>query len=297
MGHSIATEIIARTAPEAEALASQADNDEQLIELWLHGRSKHTLEAYNRDVRRFRSFAQWKPLAAIKVRNLQAYADLLESDGLSHSSRKRMLSTLKSLLTFGHKLGYLPVNVGGALRLPKQERAFRILTEAEVHKLMALEPNLRNRIMLRLLYASGVRVTELCGLRWVDTADRDGGRGQITVTGKGGKVRAIVLSAETWKKLLELRGGAPESDPIFRSRKGGALSRRQVLRIVKSAGERAGLAAISPHSLRHAHISHSLDRGAPIHVVQQTAGHASLTTTSTYAHARPGDSSSLYLGV
>ena len=86
--------------------------------------------------------------------------------------------------------------------------------------------------------------------------------------------------------------------PVFRSRKGGPLDASQVHRIVKGAAERAGLPAeVSAHWLRHAHASHSLDRGAPIHLVQQTLGHASVATTGRYLHARPTDSSARYLGV
>ena len=151
--------------------------------------------------------------------------------------------------------------------------------------------------MLRLFYASGARVSELVKLMCGDAEERDGGKGQITVTGKGGKVRTILLSPETWKQLRELIGDRPAEEPIFKSRKGGTLTRKQALRIVKAAGKRAGLPDISPHWLRHAHVSHALDRGAPVHVVQATAGHASLSTTSTYAHARPDTSSALYLGV
>jgi site-specific recombinase XerD len=83
---------------------------------------------------------------------------------------------------------------------------------------------------------------------------------------------------------------------VFRSRQGGALDPSQVHRIVKQAAQRAGLPeTVSAHWLRHAHVSHALDRGAPVHLVQATVGHASLTTTSRYAHARPNDSSSRYL--
>ena len=85
---------------------------------------------------------------------------------------------------------------------------------------------------------------------------------------------------------------------MFRSRKSGPLDPSQVHRIVKAAAERAGLSAeVSAHWLRHAHASHSLDRGAPIHLVQQTLGHASVATTGRYLHARPTDSSARYLGV
>jgi site-specific recombinase XerD len=122
------------------------------------------------------------------------------------------------------------------------------------------------------------------------------GGGQITVFGKGGKTQVVVLPATVWKELAELRGAAGDDDPVFRSQKGGALDRSAVHRIVKRAAARAGLpAAVSCHFLRHAHVSHALDRGAPAHLVQQTVGHSDLRTTSRYAHARPNESSATYL--
>jgi integrase/recombinase XerD len=99
-------------------------------------------------------------------------------------------------------------------------------------------------------------------------------------------------------ELLALRGAAAPDDPVFRSRKGGALDPSQVLRIVQAAAQRAGLEAkVSPHWLRHGYASHALDRGAPVHLVAATLGHASIATTGRYAHARPSDSSSRYLAV
>ncbi len=163
--------------------------------------------------------------------------------------------------------------------------------------MLALEPKPRNRALLRLLYGAGLRVSELCALTWRDCQERDGA-GQITVLGKGSKTRAVLLSAETWGEVAALRGGADPDAPMFVSRKGGPLSASQALRIVRAAARRAGIkGAVSPHWLRHAHASHALDRGAPIHLVQSTLGHASVATTGRYVHARPTDSSSRYLAV
>ena len=97
---------------------------------------------------------------------------------------------------------------------------------------------------------------------------------------------------------VALRGGVGPDDLVFRSRKGGHLDPSAVHRVVKAAAERAGLSAeVSAHWLRHAHASHSLDRKAPIHLVQQTLGHASVATTGRYLHARPTGSSARYLGI
>lgn len=109
----------------------------------------------------------------------------------------------------------------------------------------------------------------------------------------------ILLPSGIWREVLGLRCAADTDAPVFPSRKKqGHLSEVQVWRIVRAAARRAGIEdAVSPHWLRHAHASHALDRGAPPHLVQATLGHASLATTSRYAHARPSDSSARYLAV
>jgi site-specific recombinase XerD len=275
-----------------------ATSDDQLLEIWLHGRSLHTQRAYRADIERFRAGAG-KTLCAVTLSDLQQFADSLSE--LSPASRYRTLSAVKSLLAFGHRIGYLPFDVGRVLRLPaiRNRLAERILPEADLHRMLSLESNSRNRAILTLLYASGIRVSELCGLCWQDLQP-NGEDGQVTVFGKGGVTRVIRVPASVWRLVVGLRSAdAGLGDPVFRSRKakdGGVLRPLAVLRIVRQAAGRAGIELpVSPHWFRHAHASHALDRGAPIHLVQATLGHASITTTGRYLHARPNDSSSRFL--
>ena len=261
----------------------------------------------------------------LTLQHVQDWSDRLEARGLAGATRARKLSAVKSLLSFGHKLGFLVYNVGAAVSPPKTKDtlAEKILPEAAVHRVLATADaaaeapeasfaERRNALALRLFYASGGRVSELAGLRWRDCVERapERGRptGQITLFGKGGKTRRVLLSAGTWAHVEAHRRCEAEAGyaggPVLRSRKsaaGGearALTRQQLWRVVKDLAQQAGLpAAVSPHFFRHAHASHALDRGAPPHLVQQTLGHASLQTTSRYAHARPDDSSARYLGV
>ena len=274
-------------------VSQQARSDAHLVALWLHGRSRATQRAYAADLAAFFAQAQ-RPLHAVTLGDMQAFQDTLAN--LATATQARRLSAVKSLLSFGHKTGYLPVNVGAAIRLPKvkQTLAERILDVDAVLHMLALERSPRNKALLRLLYLGGLRISEVCGLRVRDLSAREDA-GQVTVFGKGGKTRAVLLKASIWQDLVALRGADPEA-ALFRSREGGALDPSQVHRIVKAAAKRAGLSlAVSAHWLRHAHVSHALDRGAPVHLVQATVGHASLATTSRYAHARPSDSSSRYL--
>lgn len=290
------TNIVPTTASRLQSEPSrQADSDERLIELWLHGRSAETQRAYRADADAFRATVA-KPLHAVTLGDLQAFADTLDGP-LEPSSKHRRLSAIKSLIAFGHQLGYLPFDTARPLRLPvlRDRLAERILTENEVQRMLAHERHPRNLALLYLLYASGVRVSECCSLRWRDTHERDGG-GQVSVLGKGGKSNTILLPATVWRVLVALKGQAGPDAPVFRSRRGQHLHPTQVRRIVRAAARRAGIdKAVSPHWMRHAHASHALDRGAPIHLVQATLAHSSVATTGRYLHARPTESSSRYL--
>lgn len=272
--------------------------DDQLVELWLHGRSRHTQRAYRADSERFRVFVA-KPLAMVTLGDLQAFADSLEGL-IKPSSRARTLAAVKSLLAFGQRTGYLALNVGAALKLPagKNTLAERILTETDVHRLLALEPDRRNQLLLRLLYIAGVRVSEIAALTWRDLQPRTDG-GQVTVFGKGSKTRTVLLPSAMWRELLRWRQHAGLDAPVFASSRGGGhLHPTSIERIVAKAAARAGLElAVSPHWLRHSHATHALERGAPIHLVAATLGHASVATTGRYLHARPTDSSAKYLAI
>ncbi|HEY8743444.1 MAG TPA: tyrosine-type recombinase/integrase, partial [Chloroflexota bacterium] len=238
-----------------------------------------------------------KPLPAVTLGDVQAHTDRRRH--LAPSTQARTINALRSLFRFLHTIGYLPFNVALPVKPPavKNTLAERILSESDVYRLLhRVEGNVRNYALLVLAYASGGRVSELAGLKWRDVQPR-GDAGQVTLFGKGGKTRMVLLPVAAWRKLQALGPAAPEA-PVFRSRAGGHLSTVQVWRIVRKAARDAGiLADVSPHFLRHAHASHALDRQAPIHLVQQTLGHASLQTTSKYTHARPNDSSGRYLGL
>jgi site-specific recombinase XerD len=183
-------------APDAAAVASadalaaipaQARSDAELLALWLHGRAAHTQRAYQRAVGRFLASVR-KPLPAVTLGDLQAFAADLEAAGLAPASRRLTLAAVKSLLAFGQRVGYLRFDVGAAVKLPpvKDALAERILDREAVLRLIDREPDARNRARLRLLCAGGLRVSEACALRWRDLQPRDDA-GQLTVYGKGAR--------------------------------------------------------------------------------------------------------------
>jgi site-specific recombinase XerD len=291
-------QLIPSAAAEPAAIV-QADGDQQLVDLWLHGKSVHTRRYYRRVAADFLAAIAPRGLREVVLGDVQRWADAQEG---MDSRRTVRLVAVKSLLTFGNRVGYLRFNVGAPVKPApvKNTLAERILEEAAVHRLIALEDDPRNRLLLRLLYATGLRVSEACGLRRRDLVDRSRGQGQLTAFGKGGKTRAVLVPASVWRALRAAIPAEGDPDqPVFASRRDGtALSTRRAQKIVEAAARRAGLAqAVSPHWLRHAHASHALDRGAKISLVQATLGHASVATTGKYLHARPDESSGDYLAV
>lgn len=273
---------------------SGATSDGQLIGLWLEGRSPHTQRAYTREAQRFLAFVQ-KPLSTVTLADLYDFEHGLEG---SPSTRTRAMAAVKSLLSFGQRVGYLPFNVGAAVRLRSGQNRLteRIVGEPDVHRLLALETNPRNHALLRFLYVSGLRVSEVVALTWANMVTADEG-GYVNVHGKGDKTRVVRIPTGPWAEVAALRPDEAGPDtPVFLSRLGGALDVSAVRRMVSRAAKRAGLEGnVSPHWLRHAHASHALDRGAPISLVQSTLGHSSIATTGRYLHARPGESSGNYL--
>ena len=164
--------------------------------------------------------------------------------------------------------------------------------------MLALEPSRRNQVLLRLLYIAGLRVSEIAALTWRDLQPRTDG-GQVTVFGKGSKTRTVLLPSAIWRELLRFRQSPALDEPVFPSRRGGGhLHPSTIERVVTKAAQRAGVnGKVSLRWLGHSHATHALKRGAPIHLVQATLGHASVATTGRYLHARPTDSSSKYLSV
>jgi integrase/recombinase XerD len=280
---------------------SGATTDERLIQLWLHGKSPTTRKAYDGDLAKLFDFTGGKPLGSVTLADLQDFSDLL-SEAVAPATHARTIATLKSLFSFAHDVGYLQFEVTKPLKVPprKDDLAEKILSQSEVHDMIsaAKRHSKRDGTMLKLMYAAGLRSAEVTGLKWRDVTNRDDGRGQLTIFGKGGKTRNVLLPMSIYREVSQLRKSAIPDDPVFRSRKkGGHLDGSQVRRLVARAGKDAGLEVeISPHDLRHAHASHSSDSGAPLHLVRATLGHSSIATTGRYLHARPSESSETYLG-
>jgi integrase/recombinase XerD len=284
-----------------------ARSDAHLLERWLFGKSPHTRRAYRRVAGDFLATLGPRGLRAATLGDLQVWAGALPGKA---SSRAVTLAAVKSLLTFGHRAGYLPVNVGAALPLPKakDDLAARILDREATFRLLDRAATPRDRALLRLLYAGGLRVSEAVALSWRDLQPRPGAgqdSGQVAVYGKGGKTRVVLLPASFWRELRALRARLPaagDEAPVFVSRLGRRLEVSAARRAVYAAARRAGLptgpGGVSPHWLRHAHATHVMEQGgAGVHLVTATLGHASVATTSKYLHARPDDSSALHLGL
>jgi integrase/recombinase XerD len=259
-----------------------------------------TKRSYLFEITSFRRFVD-KPLWGVSREDAQRFAQHLDTLKLAPASRRKALSTLKSLFAFCVREEYLNRDVMRSLPLPKAEDglARRIMEEGDAWRLVDASPlSPRDHTILLALYQFGLRVSELTGLTWADVRRRESGC-QLSVLGKGSKRRTVFdKTSEVATKILCLRlPGDTDADPVFRSRKkgsfGGHISRQQVHHIVKIAALLAGVdPKCSPHWLRHCHASHALRNQIDITTVRDTLGHTNIATTSRYLHACPLKSSS-----
>ena len=273
----------------------QANSDEQLIELWLHGRSLHTQRAYQKDITDFFQIAETL-LRNITLGQLQSYADALHSKELSPASIKRKLASIKSLFTFAHKIGYLIFDVGKPLKTPpsKDKLAERILSEEEVQTIINSVKNKRNRLIIKMLYYTGIRVSELASLNWKDLQSRNEG-GQLTVLGKGGKTNTVLIPVPLWDELLTLGTSMSEDNPVFMSRNGKHLHPGHIRKTIKKIAIKAIGKGATPHFYRHSSASHAIANGCPLHLIQKQLNHSSIATTGKYLHSLPTQSIAEYL--
>lgn len=281
---------------------SGAETDERLIELWLDRYdSEHTRRAYRNDIEQFLDFVGSGPrrprsLHELTVAHIVTYLTHLR-DVAAGATQARRISSLKSLLAFGHTTGYLTWNVGAAIKVPKYHDriAERIMTVEQVRELVAAARPGRDRAFVKFLYFSGARVSEAVGLQWKHVR-RENGVLRVTLHGKGKKTRHIPLPGallSDFDALERCRLGGY----VFESVWGQRLCEKDGWRIVHRAARNAYLKGPSPHWLRHSHATHALQRGAPPHVTQGTLGHSSLSTTGRYAHVETNESSGLFLSL
>lgn len=260
------------------------------------GLAPQTLSAYALDIARFKSY--WNQLnteGLPSAGELGAYIDSFYREGYSSRSVARHLTTLRSFYRFLLQEGRTQEDATRFLRAPKQWRNLpKYLTREQVSRLLA-EPKLdppneeRDRAMLEVLYASGLRVSELCGVK---LSDVNLSLGYLRVSGKGGKTRMIPMGQKAQEAIREYQGSARgrllrtrASPYLFVTARGGPLTRQGFWKRLRLYALRAGIQAkLSPHVLRHSFATHLLEGGADLRSVQAMLGHADIATTEIYTH-------------
>ncbi|BDA74388.1 integrase family protein [Calothrix sp. PCC 7716] len=277
---------------------TQVSSDDKLIAMWLHGRASRTIDIYQRAIDKFSRFVN-KPLQVITLEDLQAYASYLNESGLKDSTIKLELNAVKSLFTFAAKLNYVRFNTAAALRIKKADYTIsgKCIKQVDVFKIINKgATNARDKALLQLLYYTGMRVSEICRLKWCDFSEREDGEIQVNILGKGSKYRTVLVPLSVWAEVETLRGDCSDDDAVFRSKNNKHLDRTMVHKIIKDAVGKVGASdKISAHAFRHSHASHSLLKGAPISLVRDTLGHSNISITNIYLSSNPNDSSSKYL--
>ncbi|MEV0679737.1 site-specific tyrosine recombinase XerD [Actinosynnema sp. NPDC050436] len=259
------------------------------------GTSRNTLDSYARDLRRYAEHLDAHGvdrLAGVTEALVGEFLAGLRESGLAEASAARALVAVRGLHRFAHREGLAPDDPARAVRPPTPPRRLpKALPVDDVLRLLDVPGGdapaaLRDRALLELLYSSGARISEVVGLDVddVDTAERT-----VLLDGKGGRQRLVPVGrpalAALESYLVRARPAlAKRGTPaLFLNARGGRLSRQTAWQVLKTAAERAGLAAgVSPHTLRHSFATHLLEGGADVRVVQELLGHASVTTTQVY---------------
>ena len=266
------------------------------------GASAHTLRGYAADLAEFRRFLRASRVGGweeVDARVLRGYLAWLHGRGLAKSSIARKLAAVRSCFRFLTRRGALPANPARHVRTPRLGRRLpSFLPKDESKDLLDTtfedtDAGRRDRALLELLYACGLRVAECCGL---DLEDVDRRHGTVRVLGKGNRERMVPVGDEALAALdryLEGRVASPggrkgAAGPLFRNPRGQRLTTRSVHRIVGRRARAAGIARrVTPHTLRHTFATHLLGEGADLRLIQELLGHRRLSTTQRYTHVSP----------
>ena len=253
--------------------------------------SAHTLDAYQRDLEALAAWAKANgidDLATLQPEALRAFIAAEHRRGLSPKSLQRRLSACRSYFQWLLKHGRIAANPAAGIRAPKAPRKLpQVLDPDEAARLVEVPTDvplgLRDRALLELFYSSGLRLSEVCGLRWHDL-DLDGGT--VTVLGKGSKQRVVPVGSHARKALGEWRtdSAAASDAPEFPGRNGFITPRAVQLRLRQLAQRQGLFKRVHPHLLRHSFASHVLESSGDLRGVQELLGHADIATTQIYTH-------------
>jgi len=269
------------------------------VEAWLarlgseRKASPHTLSGYRRDLDKLLRYMQQQRLTAfeqLQPQHMRGFVAAEHRAGLSPKSLQRLLSSCRSLFRQLTREAVLSHDPLAGVRGPKVHRKLpQVLDVDEATALVEGDSHddalsVRDRAMLELFYSSGLRLSELTGLRWLDL-DLDAG--EVRVLGKGSKTRIVPVgrhAVAALRALGDAEGRAPES-AVFRGRNGAAISPRTVQARLKQLALRQGFAKrVHPHLLRHTFASHMLESSGDLRAVQELLGHADIATTQIYTH-------------
>ncbi len=254
--------------------------------------SAHTLDAYRRDLDALATWAAAQgidDLVTVHTEQLRAFIAAEHRRGLSPKSLQRRLSACRSCYQWLLKHGRIAANPAAGIRAPKAPRKLpQVLDVDEAVQLVELPTDVplgvRDRAILELFYSSGLRLSELCALRWHDLDLADG---LVTVFGKGNKQRIVPVGSHACKALDHLRRESQgQTDaPVFPGRGGATITPRAVQIRLQGLAQRQGLfKRVYPHLLRHSFASHVLESSGDLRGVQELLGHADIATTQIYTH-------------
>ncbi len=262
--------------------------------------SRHTVRAYEGDLRSLAEFCCGRGITdppALRLSHLRAWLAAQSADGRSRSTVARRAASARAFTSWCLQRGLTATDPGERLASPQVSQVLPTVLDVDEatalmeHALVAADDGsvagLRDAALLEVLYGTGIRVSELCGL---DRRDVDRGERTLRVRGKGDRERTVpvgapaLLAVEEWSRVREAWVTDRSGEALFLGPRGGRIDPRAVRSVVHRIAEQAGVSDLAPHGLRHTAATHVLQGGADLRTVQELLGHASLATTQRYTH-------------